>query len=91
MSNKTVAVTKTGFYLICCNAFSQNSTGSYLNIRVDGGQYMSAYNSNQVATLSLSTVLFLRDGQTVAKEVIIYSKLHISEKINVNNYIYEQT
>lgn len=70
MSNKTVTVTKTGFYLICCNAFSQNSTGSYLNIRVDGSQYMSAYNSNQISTLSLSTALFLRDGQTVTKEVI---------------------
>ena len=70
VSNKTVTATKTGFYLICCNAFSQNSSSAYLNIKVDGGQYMSAYNSNQFATLSLSTVLFLREGQTVTKEVI---------------------
>ena len=31
---------------------------------------MSAYNSNQVATLSLSTAVFLREGQSVSKETI---------------------
>ena len=70
VSNKTVVATKTGFYLVCCNAFSKNSSGAYLNIKIDGSPYMSAYNSNQIATLSLSTALFLRDGQTVTKEVI---------------------
>ena len=70
MSNKTVTATKTGFYLVCCNAFTKNSTGAYLNIKIEGATYMSAYNSNQVATLSLSTAIYLREGQTVTKEVI---------------------
>ena len=70
ISNKTVTVQKTGFYLICANSLTIVSNGAYLNILVDDVQYMSAHNLNQVATLSLSTVVFLNEGQTISKEVV---------------------